>query len=129
MTRHVETLPFDATIREARARFEDDGHGAYPLVDGEAHLRGIVARGDLLRGVDGADRPIGEVASKDVVTVEPSDSLLLALRRILDEDIEHLPVVQDERLVGICTRTDILRARRRQFEHERLQDGWRAGVL
>lgn len=129
MTRTVETLPVDATVREARARFEDHGHGAYPLVDREGHLRGIVARGDLLRWVDGADRPIEELASKDVVTVEPSDPLLLALRRILDEDIEHLPVVQEGRLVGICTRTDILRARRRQFEHERLQDGWRTSVL
>ena len=42
-----------------------------------------------------------------------------------EEEIERLPVVAGDRLVGICTRTDILRARRRQFEHERAQKGWR----
>ena len=47
------------------------------------------------------------------------------MQRILEEEVEHLPVLVGDRLVGICTRTDILRARRRQFEHERAQKGWR----
>jgi len=47
-----------------------------------------------------------------VVTVSPQDSAAEALHRMLDEDVEHLPVVDDGRLVGICTRTDVLKARR-----------------
>src|SRR5207248_2803634 len=35
------------------------------------------------------------------------------------------PVLEADHLVGICTRTDILRSRTRQFEHERAQQGWR----
>ena len=59
------------------------------------------------------------------MSVLPDDTVLTALQRILEEEIEHLPVLVDAQLVGICTRTDILRARRPQFEHERAQKGWR----
>ena len=49
----------------------------------------------------------------------------MALERIIAEEADHLPVLEDDRLVGICTRTDIVRSRTRQFEHERAQRGWR----
>ena len=60
-----------------------------------------------------------------MVTVEADDSVLHALRLMLDEDVDHLPVVDGGRLVGMCTRTDVLHARGRQLEHERPQPGWR----
>jgi chloride channel protein, CIC family len=131
MTRDVQSLPPDATIAEARARFLSGGHGAYPIVDAEGALAGIVSRGDLLRNADEGDdaRPLGEIASPDVVTVSPGDDLLTALRLMLEEEVEHLPVVRDGRVVGICTRTDVLAARRRQLEHERPQAGWRRAAF
>jgi signal-transduction protein with cAMP-binding, CBS, and nucleotidyltransferase domain len=43
---------------------------------------------------------------------------------MVDEDVERVVVMDDDRLVGICTRTDVLRARSRQFEHERTEPGW-----
>jgi CBS domain-containing protein len=60
------------------------------------------------------------------VTVAPDDSLLTVLERITEEGVDHVPVVEHDRLVGICTRTDLLRARGRYLEHERRQAGWRA---
>ena len=49
----------------------------------------------------------------------------MALERILLEEVEHLPVVEHGAHVGMCTRTDILRARQHQLELERRQAGWR----
>ena len=43
---------------------------------------------------------------------------------MLDEAVDHLPVVDDGRLVGICTRTDLLRARHRALAAERPEPGW-----
>ena len=48
---------------------------------------------------------------------------------MLEEEIEHVPVVDGGRMVGICTRSDILRARRRQFTHDVLEPGWRLSRL
>jgi predicted transcriptional regulator len=43
---------------------------------------------------------------------------------MVDEHIEHVPVVDaDQRLVGMCTRTDLLKVRRLQLESERRQAG------
>jgi len=125
MTTDVETADADATIGELAKRFQAGGHGAYPIVDGDGRCVGIIARGDLLRNAWPDDALAGAVSTHDVVSVASSDAVMDALQRILEEQIEHLPVIDDGRLVGICTRTDIMRARRAQFAGERSEPGWR----
>jgi chloride channel protein, CIC family len=125
MTRDVDTLAEDATVADARRRLEAGGHAAYPLVDEDGSLAGIVSRADILNRDLPDDAPAKKIASSDVVTVGPDDTLLTVLERITEEGVDHLPVVEKGRLVGICTRTDLLRARSRYLEHERPQSGWR----
>jgi CBS domain-containing protein len=125
MTTAVETLRENATVGTARRRFASGRHGAYPIVDHDRRCVGIVARHDLLReGLADSDRLI-DWASRDVVTVKPDDLAVTALQRILEEDVEHIPVIDDGRLVGICTRTDLFKVRAPQFDAERHQPGWR----
>ena len=125
MTTDVETLPVEASVGDARRLLERGGHGAYPITDTEGRCKGMIAKGDLLADGTSDDVALTTLASEDVVSVGPDDTVLTALQRILEEDIEHLPVLVGEELVGICTRTDILRARRRQFDLERAERGWR----
>jgi H+/Cl- antiporter ClcA len=126
MTRDVVTIASDASVGDARARFGFGRHSAYPLVDGDGRCVGIVTRGDLLSaGVDG-QVPVTSIASTNVVSVRPDVTLLDVLARLLDEDVDHLPVLDaDDRLVGICTRTDILRGRAGHLAHDRTDPGWR----
>jgi CIC family chloride channel protein len=122
MTRDVATLPATTTVGDTRARFAAGGHGAYPIVDGD-RLVGIVARGDLLRDGCSDDEPLIHHASTQVLTVSSTDRAQTALRMMVDEAIEHVPVLDEGHLVGICTRTDLLKVRRRQYELERPQAG------
>jgi H+/Cl- antiporter ClcA/CBS domain-containing protein len=124
MTTDVRTLAADATVGDARRCFAATGHGAYPLVDGSGACVGIVTRGDLLRRGHPDGAPVTAVASTRPVTVSPTDLALDALHLILQEGVEHLPVVAEGRLVGICTRTDLLRTRLAQLEMEQAQPGW-----
>src|SRR5581483_4332897 len=111
MTADVETFSPTTPIGEARHRLEAGQHGAYPLVDDRGNCVGIVARHDFLQA-RGHDRlPLSTIATGDVVTAAPGDTLLVALRLMLEEDVGHLPVVSGHKLVGMCTRTDVLRAR------------------
>ena len=71
------------------------------------------------------DDPALDHANTDVVTVEPDMPLEAALRLLLEEGIGHLPVVDHGVLVGMCTRTDVLRARHRRLADEDRQPGWR----
>ena len=127
MTTDVHVLRADDTVSDAREQMSGTSHSAYPLVDDEGRCVGIVSRIDLLDADATPDQPLLHVASVDVVTVSPDEPLLTALQRIIDEDVEHLPVLDQSRyIVGICTRTDILRARSQELAAEQHQAGWRA---
>jgi chloride channel protein, CIC family len=132
MTSPVATLAATATVGEARAGFLAGGHGAYPIVDDGGAMVGIVARGDVLGDVLGngvaADSPLLDHASRDVVTVAPDDVALAALQVMMDEAVDHVPVVDGTRLVGICTRTDLLRVRHALGDHELPQGGLASGL-
>jgi H+/Cl- antiporter ClcA/CBS domain-containing protein len=128
MSHEVDTLAVTTTVGEARARFAGGGHGAYPIVD-DGRVVGIIARGDLLREGCEDGEPLIEHASRQVLTIAPTERAQTALRLMVDEAIEHVPVVEADRLVGICTRTDLLKVRRRQYELERPQDGLAARAL
>ena len=56
--------------------------------------------------------------------MSPTDTVADALQRMIEEQVDHLPVVDGDRLVGMCTRTDVLHTRRRVIEHEQAQQGW-----
>jgi CBS domain-containing protein len=63
---------------------------------------------------------VESIASRDVVTIQPHDSLLDALERFVEEGVTHLPVVDaGQHLVGMCTRTDLLRVEARRLAAER----------
>ena len=128
MTTSVETLPPTATAGEARRRFVGGGHGAYPILDHD-RLVGIVTRGDILRDDGPDDELMLDHAAHDVVTVRPGDNAQTVLRVMLDEHVEHVPVLDaDGMLVGICTRTDLLKIRRRQNDLEQREAGLISGV-
>lgn len=125
MTRQVTTLPADATVDDARDLFARNGHSAYPLVDEANRCVGIVGRGDLLGEDCDATSIVRDIASPDIVAVTPATSVLAALQLMLQEGVEHLPVLDGDQLAGICTRTDVLATRHRQLDYERRQPGWR----
>jgi CBS domain-containing protein len=123
----VVTLSIADTVADAIAHFRAPGHSAYPIVDDDGRPVGIVSRDDLLllADDDALDTPVGSAYACDLVSVAPGDTAAQALRLMFDEDVDHLPVVAaDGRLAGICTRTDVLQARRAQLHLEVLQPGW-----
>jgi CIC family chloride channel protein len=120
MTRDVQTLPTTATVGDAVAGFAAGGHSAYPVVDGDGRVVGVVSRGDLVGGEEPEESTLGEILSGPVAHVGPADTVLAALEQMLEAEVDHLPVVDRHRLVGVCTRTDVLRARRDALALERL---------
>ena len=59
--------------------------------------------------------------------VRPTDPLVEALAHLAADDVDDVPVVDDEgKLVGVCTRHDLLRARLALLDHERPEPGWLA---
>ncbi|MEO6653262.1 MAG: CBS domain-containing protein [Ilumatobacteraceae bacterium] len=105
-------------------RFVKGGHGAYPVIGRNGELVGIVSRSDVLGVEVDPDASLVDIMSTEVVTVGARDPAIDALHLIADERVEHIPVVDGDRLIGICTRTDLLKVRQEQRDLERPQAGF-----
>jgi CBS domain-containing protein len=85
--------------------------GSLPIVEGD-RLVGVVTDRDLairiLAEGKGGDTTVGDIASKDVVTVDPEQSLEEAARLMADHQVRRLPVTEEDgKLVGILAQADI----------------------
>ena len=124
MTADVVTTPSTADVSSVAETFRRSHHGALPVVDDDGRLLGIVSRSDLVKTEGDGSVSVLTVATTDAVSIGPADSLQTALGVMVEEGVSHLPVVDGDRLVGMCTRSDILQDRLRHLDHERPEHGW-----
>ena len=119
MSRDVMTLRPDTTVEEAWRQLAARGIGQAPVLDKTLRLVGLVSVQDLLTVInvkDGQVRDIlshsvADVMTSPVVSADPVTDIRRAARVLLDYQLSGLPVVNEqEELVGILTRSDILRA-------------------
>ena len=118
MSSNVITVPPDATLAEARTLMHDNRIHHLPVTDGQK-LVGLLTLTDVLAATDSFLRDernrihaneiiVGDVMVNDVATVNVDASLRQAALFIEKHKIGCLPVMQDDRLVGIITDTDFV---------------------
>jgi CBS domain-containing protein len=120
MTTQVITISPDIPVTEAiRDYFYRYKHGGYPVVDKE-ELRGIVTSHDiqnLPKERWGSTYVWGVMTPVDrLVTAKPEDLATGALAKMSKHDLGRLPVIKDSKLIGLVTRSDIMRAIRRRAD-------------
>jgi CBS domain-containing protein len=100
-------------IADAAKAMGREDVGSIPVVDGERLVGVLTDRDIVLRvvaeGRDPQSTPVGEVASSDVATVSPNEELDRALQLLAERRVRRLPVVEDDKLVGILAQADIAR--------------------
>jgi CIC family chloride channel protein len=110
MQRKVETLSSQTTVAEARQAFSNSQIRGFPVTE-EGKLVGIITQTDMAKlTARPGDLPLTEIMTPQPVTVKPNTSLSHVLYVLDRYQLAHLPVIQGSRLVGIITRTDIIRA-------------------
>ena len=102
------------TVGEAAQIMKAEDVGSLPIVEGDK-LVGVITDRDLAIRIvaesRGTDTTVGDIASKNVVTVDPEQSLEDAARLMAEHQIRRLPVVEEDgRLVGILAQADIAQA-------------------
>jgi len=114
MTEDVITAHPDESIEEVAKTLIEEEINHIPVVDEEGKLVGIVTSWDIAAAVAEGKKKLEEIMTKDVVTIRPHETVNEALERMNKHNISCLPVVDEEnRVVGIVTRTDITEALRR----------------
>jgi len=112
------TIREDDSIAKMRAMLAEHNIGLLPVVDKNGDLSGIVTRGDLtrqqVRYQTLARLPVQQIAQRNVLVTSPNTNIRELARVLLEQDIRGLPVLDQEqtppRVVGVVTRTDVLRA-------------------
>ena len=115
MTRSPVTIAPQMSLKIA-AKFMVERHISCVLVaqnEGEkTRLKGILTSRDLARLVAGdaaVEQPVSMVMTPEPITLSPSNSGFDALLAMSERRIGHLPIVENDHLVGIVTQTDLLR--------------------
>jgi CBS domain-containing protein len=117
MRRPVVTVGPKDTVWQALEVMISTRIGAVVVAEGERPV-GILTESDVVRllvdrGMGIAELlsvPVENVMSKPVVTCSPDDDLVDALARMLERRVRRLPVVENDRLVGILTERDLMGA-------------------
>ena len=111
MTGDPRSISVSASVAEAARLMRDEDIGSLPVTDGETPVGMITDRDVTTRVVAEAADPqttaVGDVASRDVISVGPDDDLDEALRLMARHQVRRLTVVEDGRLVGIVAQADI----------------------
>jgi CBS domain-containing protein len=111
MTPSPETVETSSTAVEAARRMKEADAGMIPVVQ-NGKLIGTVTDRDIAvrvvaEGKDPQTTTVGEIASKDVVTVEPDLDLGQALKLMARHQVRRLPVVEGDSLVGVIAQADL----------------------
>jgi CBS domain-containing protein len=136
MTRRVLSVTPDTPIRDAVTLMLEHHISGVLVVDAAGHLAGVVTEGDLLRrselgtgrqrswwlkllvspGRQADDfthahgRKVSDVMTTEVVSVDADASLSAIVELMEKHRIKRVPVVQHDRVIGVCSRADLLRA-------------------
>jgi CBS domain-containing protein len=115
----VVTIRADQSIREALGVLSQHNIGALVVVDIDMRPVGILSERDIVRAAAKDEQVfpvlVGQLMTRDLVLGTPGDDLGAVGQTMVQRRIRHLPVVQGERLVGIVSIGDVMKAQRDQY--------------
>src|SRR5918998_4572885 len=114
MSSNPSAIEADKPVADAAKLMRDEDVGLAPVVEGDRLVGTLTDRDIAIRvvaeGRDPQSTTVREVASTDLVTVDPQQELSEALRLMAQHQVRRLPVVEEDgRLVGIVAQADIAR--------------------
>lgn len=114
MTVTPRTVKTGDSIVDAAKLMKGEDSGIAPIVDGD-RLVGVVTDRDITirvvaEGRDPQSTKVEEIASQNLVTIDPQQDLDEALRLMAQHQVRRLPVVEEDgKLVGIVSQADVAR--------------------
>jgi len=102
-----------ATVFDAIASMADKNIGALPVIENN-RLIGIISERDytqkvILKGKSSQETRVEEIMTRELVTADPSDSVVDCMRVMTDERVRHLPVIIGAKIVGVVSIGDLVK--------------------
>ena len=113
MTPNPRTITEGASAVEAARLMEEIDVGSIPVVDSDDYLLGMVTDRDIAirvvaAGLDPRVTKVAEIATRSVSPAYPDEPLEDALEQMTYRQVRRLPVVEDDRVVGILAQADMV---------------------
>lgn len=112
---NVWTIKPDAIVYRALEMMSDKGVGALVVVNDEGKVEGIITERDyarkvILQGKSSKETYVKEIMTKELFVVNPSTTLEECMGIMTEKRLRHLPVMEGDKLVGIISIGDVLKA-------------------
>jgi CBS domain-containing protein len=113
MTANPCSIDASKPVAYAAKMMRDEDVGFAPIVEGDRLIGTLTDRDIAVKvvaeGIDPNTTSVREVATNDVITVEPEDDLDEAMRLMAQHQVRRVAVVQGGRLVGVVAQADVAR--------------------
>jgi CBS domain-containing protein len=99
-------------VFDAIQLMDEKNVGALPVVDNKT-LVGVVSERDytrkiIVKGRSSKDTPVSNIMTKELLTVNPGESVADCMRIMTEKRVRHLPVLEGTKLVGILSIGDVV---------------------
>ncbi len=110
----VWSISPDGNVFDALRMMKDKGVGALIVMEGE-RMVGIMSERDyarkvILQGKSSKDTPVREIMTSKVFTIHPDQTVEEAMDLMVTKHIRHLPVVEDDAVIGVISIMDTTRS-------------------
>lgn len=119
----VSTMVSTGTVAEAIDFLAGNKFGAVVVSSEKVEIAGILSERDIVRaisekGKDAVDLPISAIMTKKVTTCNSQNSIIQVMEIMTNGGFRHLPIVEDDKLIGIISIRDVIRYRMSEVERE-----------
>ena len=102
----------NAMVFDAIQLMDEKNVGALPVVDNKT-LVGVVSERDytrkiIVKGRSSKDTPVSDIMTKELLTVNPTNSVTECMRIMTDKRVRHLPILEGSKLIGILSIGDVV---------------------
>ncbi len=112
----------DQTIREVIKQLAEHNIGSLVVLDATETPIGIITERDVIRRAAVSeklfDEKVIDIMTTDIITGVPQDELVAAANTMTENHFRHLPILEGDRLIGMISIGDIVKAQRDQYEGE-----------
>jgi CBS domain-containing protein len=120
---HVVSIDPTATLETAVATLAEHKIGALLVFGPDHRIVGILSERDIVRvlaeqGASALMQPLAQVMTRKVFTCSPSETIGVIMERMTAGKFRHVPVIEQDQVVGVVSIGDVVKYRLQEMEHE-----------
>ena len=121
--REIISIKADSSLSDAARMLDEKRIGAVVALSDDGDIVGVLSERDIVRhvarnGEAALEIEVGDAMTRDVITIESTTKVEEAMQLMTDRRIRHLPVLRNDRLIGVVSIGDLVKWKIAETEAE-----------